>query len=439
MADSLTEYLTDEKNQSLQLSATYAEPVGLNGDLSASYRVSFNDRISDKETYLLDSETDEREFSPQLSNEFNSGYTTQEPSITYSNRGFGRFFNVGISYQNATLDNEQFYPEAGTIKKEFNSILPTAMGRFELRGGGNLFFRYSTSTNEPSVNQLQNVIDNSNPLFFSLGNPDLNQSYSHSLMMRLNKVYTDKNTSIANFTRVQATTDYITNATEFAEKDSVYTGGIVVQEGTQLSIPINLNGYWNVNNNTTYSKMISKIKSNLNTSLGLGYTRRPGRTEEVTNISNTYSVNMRLGLSSNISENIDFNTYYNVSANTVSNSIDSKANSNSQYITQTIGGKLNLIFWKGIVLRSDTYYEKYNGISDDFNSEYILWNVSAAKKFLKNDLGELELIAFDILNQNQSFSQSVTPNYIEEVKTQVLRQYFMLRFTYQLRMFKTKS
>ncbi len=438
-ADSLTEYLTDEKNSNLELSVTYAEPVGLNGELSTSYRVNFNDRISDKETYLVDLETDEREFSPQLSNEFNSGYTTQEPSIMYSNRGFGRFFNVGLSYQHAALNNEQFYPETGDIQKEFNSILPTAMGRIDLRGGGNLFFRYSTSTNEPSVTQLQNVIDNSNPLFFSLGNPDLNQSYSHSLMLRLNKMNTDKNTSVANFTRLQATTDYITNATEFAEKDSVYTGGIIVQEGTQLSIPINLNGYWNIMNNTTYSKMISKIKSNLNTSLGLGYTRRPGRTENLTNISNTYSVNLRLGVSSNISENIDYNLYYNVSANTVSNSIESKANSNSQYITQTVGGKLNLIFWKGIVLRSDTYYEKYNGISDDFNSDYILWNVSVAKKFLKNDLGELELIAFDILNQNQSFSQNVTPNYIEEIKTQVLRQYFMLRFTYQMRMFKKKS
>ncbi len=435
-ADSLTQYLTDENNHSLETTITYTEPVGLNGELSASYSININDRNSDKETYLLDPETDEKEFSPQLSNKFNSGYTTQTPSIVFSNRSFGRFFNVGLSYQYATLNNEQFYPETGTFHKSFNSILPTAMGRLEFRGGGDMFFRYAASTTEPSVTQLQNVIDNSNPLFFSLGNPELDQSYSHSLMIRLNKANTDKNTSIANFTRIQATSNYITNATEFAEKDSVYAGGIKVQEGTQLSIPVNLNGYWNVMNNTTYSALISKIKSNLNTSIGLGYVRRPGRTEEITNISNTYSVSMRLGLSSNISENIDFNTYYNVSSNLVNNSIESQANSDSRYITQTVGGKLNLIFWKGFVLRNDIYYEKYNGISEDFNSDYILWNISVAKKFLKNDLGELELTAFDILNQNQSFSQNVTPNYIEEIKTQVLKQYVMLKFTYQLRMFK---
>jgi hypothetical protein len=435
--DSLTQYLTDEANNSFKASVTYTEPVGLNGELSASYSINQNSRQSNKETYLLDPETDEKEFSQPLSNEFASGYTTQLPSFRYSNRSFGRFFNVGISYQNAVLDNRQVYPQEGTIQKSFNSILPTAMGRLQLKSGGNVFFRYNTSTNEPSVTQLQNVIDNSNPLFFSLGNPDLDQSYSHSLMVRASGTNPEKNTSIANFTRVQTTSNYITNATEFAERDSVYTGGIKVKEGTQLSVPVNLDGYWNILNNTTYSKMISKIKSNLNTSLGLVYVRRPGLTEGTTNISNTYSINMRLGLSSNISENVDFNTYYNISANTVSNSIESKSNSNSQYVTQTIGGKINLIFWKGIVFRTDVYYEKYNGISDDFNSEYILWNVSLAKKFLKNDLGELELVAFDILNQNRSFSQTVTPNYIEEKRTQVLQQYFMLKFTYQLRKFSS--
>jgi len=434
--DSLTQYLTDEINNSWGATLTYAEPVGLNGELSASYSINYNNRDSDKETYLLDPETGDKEFSQPLSNQFSSGYTTQLPTIMYSNRSFGRFFNIGVSYQNAALNNEQIYPETGTFQKSFNSLLPMVMGRLEFKGGLNMFFRYTTSTNEPSVNQLQDVIDNSNPLFFSMGNPDLGQSYSHSLMMRLQKVNTDKNTSLANFTRIQATSNYITNATEFAEKDSVYAGGIVVQEGTQISLPINLNGYWNVMNNSTYSLSLSKIKSNLNTSVGLGYVRRPGRTEGITNISNTYSVDFRFGLASNISEKVDFNTYYNVSAKTVYNSIESKSNSNSQYITQTVGGKLNLIFWKGFVFRNDIYFEHYNGMSDNFNSSYILWNMSIGRKFLKNDLGEIELTAFDLLNQNQSFSQNITPNYIEEIRTEVLKQYFMLKFTYQLRKFK---
>jgi hypothetical protein len=212
-----------------------------------------------------------------------------------------------------------------------------------------------------------------------------------------------------------------------------------VREGTQISMPINLNGYWNVMNSTTYSVLISGIKSNLNTTLGLRYVRRPGQAEGVTNISNTWSVNTRIGVSSNISENVDFNTYYNASANFVFNSIESNSRSNSQYVTQTIGTEMNFIFWKGMVFRNDLYFENYNGLSEDFNSNYVLWNMSLAKKFLKNDLAELELTVFDLLNQNQSFSQTITPNYIQETRTEVLKQYFMLKFTYQLRKFKNVS
>ncbi|NJN27282.1 MAG: outer membrane beta-barrel protein [Cyclobacteriaceae bacterium] len=433
--DSVTQYLSDENNNSFSSTITYAEPVGNSGQLSGSYRINFNTRDSDKETFLIDSETDDRVFSPQLSNLFVSDYTTHLPTITYSNRGFGRFYTFGLSYQRAALHNEQTYPEVRTFQKSFNSILPTAMGRIELKGGMNVFFRYATSTDEPSVSQLQNVIDNSNPLFISLGNPGLNQSYSHTLMVRADKFNTDKNTSLGNFVRVETTSNYMTNATEFAASDTVLAGGIVIQKGAQLSRPINMNGYWNFSNSTTFSKLISKIKSNLNTTLGLGYVRRPGQTDGIVNISNTYAASMKLSLVSNISAYVDFNTYYNVSANTVSNSIQTKSNSNSRYIIQTVGGKMNLIFWKGLVFRNDIYYENYNGFSDAFSSSYVLWNMSVAAKFLKNDLGELELSVFDILNQNQSFSQNINPNYIEEISTQVLRQYFMLKFTYQLRSF----
>ena len=69
---------------------------------------------------------------------------------------------------------------------------------------------------------------------------------------------------------------------------------------------------------------------------------------------------LRIGLVSNISERVDFNVYYNVNGNTVINSIQS--NTNSSYLTQTIGAKLNWIFGKGFVFRNDTYFERYNGL-----------------------------------------------------------------------------
>jgi len=435
--DSLTQYLTDETNNRISPNITYTEPIGATGQLSLSYDFTYNNRDSKRDTYLVDPETEEQTFSEILSNHFESNYSTHVADVSFTNRNFGKFFRFGLSYQNAILDNQQFLPAEGTTKSSFHNLLPMAMGRINLKNGASMFIRYATSTDEPSIEQLQNVIDNSNPLFISLGNPELDQSYSHSLMVRISKPNADKNRSWSNFTRVETTKDYMSNSTEFARKDTVLSGGVIIQKGTQIATPVNLNGYWNAMNNTTWSTTISKLKSNLNTSLTLMYRRLPGITNDELNIANAYTGGLRIGLVSNISEKVDFNVYYNISANKVVNSIQS--NTNSSYFTQTTGAQLNWTFGKGFVFRNDTYFERYNGINDEFNTNYVLWNMSVAKKFLKNELGELELSVFDLLGQNQSFTQNINPGFVEEIRTQVLQQYFMLTFTYQIRMFKKGS
>jgi hypothetical protein len=48
----------------------------------------------------------------------------------------------------------------------------------------------------------------------------------------------------------------------------------------------------------------------------------------------------------------------------------------------------------------------------------------------------LKISAFDILNQNNSITRTVTETFVEDNITRVLNQYFMLTFTYTLRSFK---
>ena len=430
--DSVIEYQTSENVVDWQSNVTYTEPVGSTGQLSTSYQVRHQNRASNKRTYV-DLNTGNNIFVRALSNEFESGYTTHSPSINFANRSFNRMFDIGLAYQYATLSNDQQFPIEGQYSKSFHSVLPTIMGRIDLPGGGDMFLRYSGSTDEPSVSQLQNVIDNSNPLFLTVGNPQLNQSYSNSLMVRIAKANTEKNRSISNFTRIETASNYITNATYVMSTDSVLALNIVAQRGSQLSVPVNLNGYWSVSNNTTHSASISAIESNLNTSLGLSFRRLPGRTNGIESYSNTYGANGKFAVVSHINENIDFNVYYSASGNLVKSTIQS--GTNNSYLLQSIGGELNYIFWKGMVFRSDISYQQYNGINDSSDLSYTLWNMSIAKKFLKNNAGELELLVFDLLKQNQSVSQTVGAAYVEETRTQVLQQYFMVKFTYQLRKF----
>ena len=58
-------------------------------------------------------------------------------------------------------------------------------------------------------------------------------------------------------------------------------------------------------------------------------------------------------------------------------------------------------------------------------------------KFFKGQKGELKLSVFDLLKQNQSITRNITGNYREDVLTNVLQQYFLLTFSYNLKNFGT--
>ena len=95
---------------------------------------------------------------------------------------------------------------------------------------------------------------------------------------------------------------------------------------------------------------------------------------------------------------------------------------------------------KGWFIQNDVSNQSYTGLSTGLNQSFWLWNAGIGKKFLKNNAAELKLTVFDLLKQNQSITRTVSANYIEDARYNVLEQYFMLTFTYNLKNFgKGKS
>jgi hypothetical protein len=283
------------------------------------------------------------------------------------------------------------------------------------------------------VNQLQNVYNISNPLFITTGNPFLDQSYTHFFNARLSSTNTTKGRSMFAGIFAQAVNDFVTNGTWVAAQDSVLEKDIVLRKGSQLSKPVNLDGYYSVRSFFNYGFPIKPIKSNLNLNAGVNYTRTPGAINDVVNYSNNYAYTLGVNVASNISEYIDFNISYSGNFNNVVNSI--RPELNNRFYFHNAGVKVNVLSKNGWFLLNDLNNQIYSGLADGFNQNFWLWNVSAGKKFLKKQRGELKLSVFDLLNQNQSVVRNVGETFIEDVQTVVLQQYFMLTFTYTLRNF----
>ena len=292
---------------------------------------------------------------------------------------------------------------------------------------------YRTSTTPPSITQLQNVINNTNPFFYTTGNPDLKQQFTNSLSTRYTFTNTAKGQSFFGTLFLQTNKDYVANATYTASRDSVLSSSDTLFKGSQISKPVNLNGYLSARSFFTYGMPLKFIKSNLNWNAGITYIKTPGLINNVSNISKALNYNLGAVMSSNISQYVDFTISYSANINTVTNSIEPNLNNN--YFTQSIGAQSNLLTKTGWFLQNDVTNQYYRGLTDGFNQSYWLWNASIGKKFLKGQNGELKLSVFDLLKQNRSITRNTTETYIEDVQNQVLQQYFMLTFTYKLKNF----
>jgi hypothetical protein len=271
------------------------------------------------------------------------------------------------------------------------------------------------------------------------GNPDLRQQYTHRLVSRYSYTNSAKAQSIFANLFIEKTDNYIGNLIYFSDVDTALTPTVTLHRGSQLSKPVNLDGYWSVRSFLTYGMPLKFIKSSLNWNAGFSWTNLPGLVKlqgmpTISNTSsNTYNYNLGAVLASNVSEFVDFNISYSANFNVVKSTLEPDLNSN--YFNHSAGFQLNLLSKKGWLFQNDITNQYNKGLSDGFNQNFWLWNMSAGKKFLKEQKGEIRLSVFDLLKQNRSINRSVTESYTEDVQNQVLQQYFMLTFSYRLRNF----
>jgi len=421
------------QNQSFNTNLAYTEPIGDKSMLQVNYNPSYTLSSLNQQTYAYNASTGEyTSLDTSLSNKYSYTTLANKGGISYHYRGVNANLMLAVNYQLADLTGSQTFPVSSKGQKTYSyeNFLPMAMFNEKFANQSSLRIFYLTSTNLPSITQLQNVVNNTNPLLISTGNPKLNQSYNNTFITRYGKTNADKAHSFFVFFTASLNENYIGNSTIIANKDSTISGNYKLVKGAQLSYPVNLNNNWSTRAFATYGIPFDVISSNLNFNGGISYSSTPGLLNYQLNYANTYALNPGLVLSSNISENLDFTLSYNSTYNIVKNTLNAQANSN--YFTHIAGLKFNWIFWKGFSFNTDISHTLYTGLGS-YDQSLLLVNGGIAKKFLKNNAGELKLYVFDALNQNLSIARTVNAAYIDDVRTAVLQRYIMLSFTYTLR------
>ena len=432
--DSLIQQTNNTGNSfNYELEVEYTEPLGKYAQLSLEYEVGNDLSKNNQEVLQREMEATGFKLDSTLSNEFENSYLQHEIGLGFRlNKEKLRIFS-SIDYEISKLNSDRLFPGYENTKRSFANIVPRMTLDYEFDEETNLRIGYRTGTDAPSVRQLQEVIDNRNPLQISTGNPDLVQEYEHSLFSRFRKIDPETSKSFFMFLSGSIRNNYLGNSTFIAARDTLIQGEVMLRQGGQFSRPVNLDNFWNARTYLSWGFPLSFMKSNLNLNTSASISNQPGLVNGSLNRNRNIGVGQGIGLSSNVGEHLDFNISTRGNYNIVRSSLQESLNNN--YYSQVTRLDLYWNFAHNFFLGSNVNNTFYSGLGEDFDQSYWLMNVDFGYRFLPERKAELKLTVFDLLNQNTSIQRNVTDIYIENERTQVLKQFFMLTFTYNLRAF----
>ena len=404
--------------------AVYTEPVFKKSLMEFSVGRSNTTSTSSKTTYDYNQGNGKYDLiNSLLTNDYQNAYDFVNTGFRFRKQTKTYNYSTGLSWQQADLEGKIIGSiKDSTLSKRFSNLLPNARFQYYFSKFKNILVNYSTSTNQPSITQLQPVPDNSNPLYIKLGNPNLKQEFMSVLRLNASFVNPYRNRNFFVFLTAQRTNNKIVNYDKINEI------------GVDSVRPVNVNGVYNVNGTLTCGFPVRFLKGSLDISSNIVYDKGkqlvgdPVNQLRVNRI-NTITVGPQVRLDMNPTEKLSLSLAGGLNYSKSQYSIESARN--SKFINQDYSTEINWQFPKGFFFSSDLDYTVYNYTSG-FNTKLPLWNASLSKQMLHFNRGELKFTVNDILNKNVRINHSANQNYIEDSRVNSLRRFVLLSFTYSL-------
>ena len=416
-------YLDDAANYGGSLA--YTEPIGKRRYLETrvehqQYLNSTGKNFYDRITTPTPGEV----FNPFLSTDYRRGYRYDRAGLNFMQNRPKYNFTAGAALQQSQLDGDISAIE-NPIQRSFTRVLPSAFFNYDLNTTRHFNLNYNTSFREPSLEQLQPTLDNSNPLDLYIGNPELRPEYAHNLAA-----------SFMDF-------DQFNMSSFFVSINSTYTHNRITNAATidslfrRLTQPVNVKNDYIVNANASYSTPLRPLKINLNTRLNDTYNRGILFVNDLENITNRWLNTLEVSFDNRRKEKIDWSLGGEVSQNSTRYSVSTALN--QSFLNQRYFGEITVFPTKRWAIGTGIDLRIYSRENFGAKSSIPLWRASVTRYVLKNNKGQIKLAAYDLLNKNIGITRSSQLNYLEEERVRNLARYFMVSFSYSLTGFKREK
>lgn len=447
--------LTPSKDYSYSAQATYSEPLWKATFLQFSYKFTYSYSKSDRSTYdfskysfdginpeygawgnylgRLDGELcDYRDDKLSRYSEYRNYTHDIQVMMRFVRQKYNLNFGVMIQPQRSKFIQDYQGKYVDTVRTVTN-VSPTLDFRYRFSKMSNLRVNYRGTTSQPSISQLLNIVDDSDPLNVSMGNPGLKPSFTQNFRLFYNNFVQNHNKGVMTYINFSTTSNSISNKVTY----DASTGG-------RITKPENINGNWNVMGVFMFNCSIDSTGVwNINTGTNLGYNHYVSylsldkSQDSQKNTTQNTTWNERLSLSYRndwLELSLDGTLAYNHAKNKL------QPNSNLDTWQFSYGPSMTLTAPWGTSLNTSLSCSSRRGYSDaSMNTDEFVWNAQLSQGFLKGKPLTVMLQFYDLLHQQSTFSRAISSVSRTDTEYNAINSYAMLHVVYRMNLFGGKD
>lgn len=450
--------LSPTKSYNYRAQASYNEPLFAGATLQFSYAYQYRYSDSDRTMYSLDSLiskeyiTDEElplvyiptiaDWEEICKNRRNSQYATykehnQDANVMFRYKKGEMRLNAGVSFQPQTthMDYEKGNIDTTVTRRVYNWA-PRVDLRYKISQTSQVRLRYNGTASQPSMTNLLDVTDDSDPLNVSKGNPGLKPAWTNYFNLFYNNFITEKQMGWMVHASMSMTQNSISNAVTYDD-----------ETGKRTTQPMNINGNWNTNAWLMFNSALGPKKYfNIHTSTSLGHTNSVGyinsgrealmsafakSTTKSTNVGERLNLNFRNDL-------LDLGVNGRIDYQHARNALQENANLDTYSFAYGGSAIINMP-WK-MSLSTDISQDSRRGYDDkSMNTDELIWNAQLSQSFLKNNAATISVQWYDILRNRSNISRSISASGRTDSWTNAINSYVMVHFIYRLNLMGNKD
>ena len=446
--------LTPSKNYSYAGQLTYSEPLWKATFLQFSYKFTYSYSKSDRSTYdfskyAMSGNQEYRGWDSYLNpfaghledykdddqsrfSEYRNYNHDIQVMMRFIRQKYNLNFGVMVQPQQSKYIQDYQGVHVDTVRNVVN-VSPTLDFRYRFSKMSNLRINYRGTTSQPSISQLLDITDNSDPLNISMGNPGLKPSFTQNFRLFYNNFVQNHNKGIMTFVNFSTTNNSISNKVTYDET----TGG-------RITRPENINGNWNAMGAFMFNCSIDSAGVwNINTGAHANYNNyvsylsldKKSDSQKNTTRSITWRQNLSLSYRNDWAEfSLDGTLTYNKAKNKL------QPTSNLETWQFSYGPSMTLTAPWGTSLNSSLSISSRRGYNDSsMNTDEYVWNAQLSQGFLKGKPLTIMLQFYDILRQQSTFSRAISATSRTDTEYNAINSYAMLHVVYRLNLFGGKQ